>query len=108
MWRLRRKLMQIREKNKGFDLKHSIKKKLIIGIILLTIAVAQLIIVITSRSILIWRSPYPSTFNGERTITLPKAYLLPDRYIITVYTKFEEHFMDDTAGQISLKYLKTK
>ena len=107
MWRVRRKLMQRKEKQKSFDLKHTIKKKLIIAIILLSIAIGQLVIVVASRSILIWRSPYPSSFNGERTITLPKTYLLYDRYIITVYTKFEQHFMDDTAGQITLKYLKT-
>ena len=82
------------------DPKIAFRKGILISILLLSIGIAQLVFVISVRSKLVWR--YKSgPISGEEVITIPRNYLLPNRYVITVIGYFPAIYYDDILGNIT-------
>lgn len=85
------------------DPKIAFRKGVLISILILSIGVAQLIFVISVRSKLVWRYK-GGPISGEEVITIPRTYLLPNRYVITIIGYFPQILYDDVVGNITFTH----
>lgn len=88
------------------DPRREYKKGIVISILLISLGIAQLVFIVASRSQLIWRFK-PGLNSGEDVITIPRSYLLPDRYIMTVMGYFPNILDGDVVGNITFSHQNT-
>lgn len=77
------------------------KRGLVIAILFLSLGAAQLILVISARSQLIWRYN-PGPVSGSEIVNVPRTYLLPDRYVFTIAGYFPHILDEDVVGNVTL------
>lgn len=83
-------------------------KKITMGVIFITIAISQLIFVISVRSNLVWKYHRHSEKGGEATIIIPPTnFLLGNKYDVRVSAYFAYTSMADTVGNLSFEHLET-
>lgn len=81
------------------------KRHLGFALLIALIGIGQLAFVIVGRSWLIWNE---KGAQGSDIVSIPRSYLLPNRYIIIAEARFKHFGMDDTVGNISLTNLNTE
>ncbi|MHA2006928.1 MAG: hypothetical protein ACXABO_02930 [Promethearchaeota archaeon] len=82
------------------------RKGIMIAILLLSLGVAQLVFVISTRSQLVWRYR-PGPRSGDEIVTIPPNLLYPNRYVLTVMGFFPSILYDDVIGNITFSHLSS-
>ncbi|MFW9783170.1 MAG: hypothetical protein ACFFFB_12880 [Candidatus Heimdallarchaeota archaeon] len=85
----------------GKDPKVEFKKGTLIAIIMFSLGIGQLALVVGTRSELVWRYQ-PGPLSGETTVSFPRTYLLPDRYVIMVVGYFPHILDGNVTGNMTL------